>query len=93
MMDAFQKQCLAPTSQSRSLLIVEDDGRLTQSLARAMEARGFEVATAELVLNGLAQIKLSAPEYAAVDMRLGDGCGWMSFQRLNINNPTRVRSF
>ena len=27
------------------------------------------------VLDGLAQIKLSAPEYAVVDMRLGDGCG------------------
>ena len=93
MMEAFQKQCLAPTSQSRSLLIVEDDRRLTQCLARGMEARGFNVATAESVLDGLAQIKLSAPEYAVVDMRLETGVAWMSFQRLNINDPTHGRSF
>jgi two-component system, response regulator RegA len=88
-MDAFQKQCLAPTSQSRarSLLIVEDDGRLTQCLALAMEARGFKVATAESVLNGLAQIKLSAPEYAVVDMRLGDGCGLDVISALKYQRP------
>ena len=47
MMGAFQK-CLAPISRSRSMLIVEDDRQLTQCLARAMEARGFNVATAEI---------------------------------------------
>jgi two-component system, response regulator RegA len=86
-MDAFQEQCLAPTSQSRSVLIVEDDRQLTQCLARAMEARGFKVATAESVLNGLAQIKLSAPEYAVVDMRLGDGCGLDVISALKPQRP------
>jgi two-component system, response regulator RegA len=57
MMGAFQKRCLAPIGQPRSVLIVEDDRQLTQCLARAMEARGFNVATAESVLDGLAQIK------------------------------------
>jgi ActR/RegA family two-component response regulator len=43
MMDAFQKQCLAPASRlgAQSVLIVEDDKRLMQCLARAMEARGW----------------------------------------------------
>ena len=57
------------------MLIVEDDKQLMHCLARAMEARGFEVMTAESVFDALAQIKLSAPEYAVVDLRLGDGCG------------------
>ena len=71
MMDAFQKQYLAPTGQPRakSCLIVEDDKRLMRCLARAMEARGFKVMIAGSVSDGLAQIKLSAPEYAVVDMR------------------------
>jgi len=57
------------------VLIVEDDKQLMQCLARAMEARGFKVTDAGSVYDGLAQIQLSAPDYAVVDMRLGDGCG------------------
>jgi two-component system, response regulator RegA len=70
-------QSLAPTDgfREKSALIVEDDSQLMECLARAMEARGFKVTTADSVLNGLAQVKLRAPEYAVVDMRLGDGCG------------------
>jgi two-component system, response regulator RegA len=77
MMDAFQKQCLAATGQprARTVLIVEDDDRLMQCLARAMEARGFKVMIAGSVYDALAQVQLSAPEYAVVDMRLKDGCG------------------
>ena len=59
----------------RTLLIVEDDKSFLQRLARAMEARGFEVATAESVREGLQQVEKSAPAYAVVDMRLGDGKG------------------
>jgi two-component system response regulator RegA len=77
MMDAFQKQYLDPTGQpqARSILIVEDDERLMQRLARAMEARGFQVMTAGLVFEGLAQLQLNAPKYAVVDLRFDDGCG------------------
>src|SRR5665811_1808671 len=59
----------------RTLLIVEDDKSFLQRLARAMEARGFEVATAESVGEGLLQIERAAPAFAVVDMRLGDGNG------------------
>jgi two-component system, response regulator RegA len=77
MMDAFQKQCLAPKGQpqARSMLIVEDDERLKERLARSMEARGFQVMIAGSVFEGLAQIQLSAPKYAVVDLRFEDGCG------------------
>lgn len=59
----------------RSLLIVEDDKSFLQRLARAMEARGFVVATAESVAEGLLQVEKAAPAFAVVDMRLGDGNG------------------
>jgi two-component system response regulator RegA len=77
MVDAFQKQCFTPTGNlsAGSMLIVEDDEQLMQYLARAMEARGFKVMIAGSVCDGLAQIQLSAPEYAVVDLRLDDGCG------------------
>jgi two-component system response regulator RegA len=56
-------------------MIVEDDEPLMQSLARAMEAQGFRVITANSVADAFDQIQLSAPEYALVDMRFHDGCG------------------
>jgi two-component system, response regulator RegA len=76
-MDAIQRQCMATTGQSlqRSMLIAEDDERLMQCLARAMEDRGFQVMVATSVFEALARIQLSAPEYAVVDMKFGDGCG------------------
>ncbi len=59
----------------RSLLIVEDDKLFVARLARAMEARGFKVTTAETVADGLMQVEQSPPAFAVVDMRLGDGNG------------------
>lgn len=59
----------------RSLLIVDDDRPFLTRLARAMEGRGFDVETAESVEDAVAKVKVKAPAYAVVDMRLGDGNG------------------
>ncbi len=71
----------------RSVLIVDDDRSFLQRLARAMEARGFEVTTAETVADGLARVETSAPAYAVVDMRLGDGTGLDVISALKKNRP------
>jgi two-component system, response regulator RegA len=60
----------------RTLLIVDDDAPLCQRLARAMERRGFVVATADSVAGGVAAATERAPAFAVVDMRLGDGRGF-----------------
>jgi len=60
----------------RSLLIVDDDAPLCQRLARAMERRGFVVATADSVSSGIAAATEEPPAFAVVDMRLGDGRGF-----------------
>jgi two-component system response regulator RegA len=59
----------------RTLLIVDDDAPLCQRLARAMERRGFIVATADSVAAGTAAASERPPAFAVVDMRLGDGRG------------------
>ncbi len=59
----------------KTLLIVDDDKPFLQRLARAMEARGFAVDTADTVADGLTKVDSNAPTYAVVDMRLGDGNG------------------
>jgi len=58
-----------------TLLLVDDDGPFLRRLARAMEARGFEVEIAESVTEGLARARGKPPKYAVVDMRLQDGNG------------------
>jgi two-component system response regulator RegA len=59
----------------RTLLIVDDDEPLCQRLARAMERRGFIVATADSVASGVAAATSRPPAFAVVDLRLGDGSG------------------
>jgi two-component system response regulator RegA len=71
----------------RSVLLVEDDRSFLQRLAKAMEQRGFTVATAESVAEGLLQLERSAPAFAVVDMRLGDGNGLDVISALKVRRP------
>jgi two-component system, response regulator RegA len=63
------------TESERTLLLVDDDAPLCQRLARAMERRGFIVATADSVSTGIAMATADPPAFAVVDLRLGDGSG------------------
>jgi two-component system response regulator RegA len=89
MMDATENQRSGPTPRplAKSLMIVEDDQPLMQSLARAMEAQGFSVITANSVAHAFDQIQLSAPEYAVVEMRFHDGCGLDVISLLKQQRP------
>jgi two-component system response regulator RegA len=71
----------------RSLLIVEDDKPFLERLARAMETRGFAVTSCESVADGLNQIAKSAPAFAVVDLRLGDGNGLDVVSALKRKRP------
>ena len=71
----------------RTLLIVDDDAPLCQRLARAMERRGFVVATAESVANGVAAATAHPPAFAVVDLRLGDGSGLDVVSALRTARP------
>lgn len=78
----------ATDTADRSLLIVDDDRAFLQRLARAMETRGFAVATAESVADGLSKVENGpAPAYAVVDMRLGDGNGLDVISALKRRRP------
>ena len=63
------------SESERTLLIVDDDAPLCQRLARAMERRGFIVATADSVSSGIAAATANPPAFAVVDLRLGHGSG------------------
>ncbi|PKQ07204.1 MAG: two-component system response regulator [Alphaproteobacteria bacterium HGW-Alphaproteobacteria-12] len=61
--------------QERTLLLVDDDVPFLTRLARAMENRGFDVATASTVKEGKELARTKKPSFAVVDMRLEDGNG------------------
>jgi two-component system response regulator RegA len=71
----------------QSVLIVEDDHSFLQRLAKAMEQRGFTVTAAESVADGLMQVEQTAPAFAVVDMRLGDGNGLDVISALKKRRP------
>lgn len=71
----------------RTLLIVDDDRPFVTRLARAMDSRGFMVATAESVGEGLRLVEERAPAFAVVDMRLGDGNGLDVIQSVKEKRP------
>jgi two-component system, response regulator RegA len=71
----------------RTLLIVDDDAPLCQRLARAMERRGFIVATADSVAGGVTAATSEPPAFAVVDMRLGDGRGFEVVSALRNARP------
>ena len=71
----------------RTLLLVDDDKPFLTRLARAMEARGYDVRVAESVSDGVAEVKKSPPGYAVVDLRLGDGNGLDVIEALHSTRP------
>ena len=70
-----QTAVAARSALEKTLLIVEDDAPFRNRLARAMEMRGFRVATAATVAAGKAAAQIRPPAYAVRDLRLGDGSG------------------
>ncbi len=77
----------SPTPDNRTLLIVEDDRPFRERLARAMEARGFTVAIAETVAQGIGHAKEAPPAYAVVDLKLDDGSGLDVVEALHTVKP------
>jgi len=73
--------------EDKSLLIVEDDRPLRERLARAMQARGFDVQIAETVREGIAIVREKAPAFAVVDLKLDDGNGLDVVESLHATRP------
>ena len=59
----------------KTLLVLDDDAPLRTRLGRALEQRGFEPTLVGSVQEAIAAVKIRAPAYAVLDMRLEDGSG------------------
>jgi two-component system response regulator RegA len=59
----------------KTLLVLDDDAPLRTRLGRALEQRGFEPTLVGSVSEALSAVKVHAPAFAVLDMRLEDGTG------------------
>jgi two-component system response regulator RegA len=71
----------------KTLLLLDDDAPLRNRLGRALESRGFEVTLVESVADALASLRIAAPAFAVLDMRLEDGSGLRVVEALRDARP------
>lgn len=79
------------SSAAPSLLIVDDDEVFCAVLAEAFQDRGYEVVVAHTIGEGLEQAARTEPEYAIVDLRIGQESGLVLAERLRaLDENTRI---
>jgi len=66
-----------PRDDRPRLLLVDDDVTFCSVLAEALEKRGFQVSVEHSVAAALDNIRLAAPDYAVIDLRMPDQSGLM----------------
>jgi len=81
---------MEPTTErsAPSVLLVEDDERFRDRLARALGARGCEVRAAATAAEALALAAHDSPELAVVDLKLGVDSGLDVVRSLHAIDPT-----
>lgn len=75
------------TGARQSVLLVDDDATFASVLARALTARGFDVATAHDGTSALAALRRDAPEHVVLDLRLGGENGLALIPQLLAIRP------
>ncbi len=81
----------SPSTESYSLLLVDDDRILRERLARAFQDRGFEVRTAQDYDTAMALARTDSPEMAVVDLRMPGRSGLELVRDLKALDPsTRI---
>ena len=81
---------MAPGTQRAAFLVVDDDEIFCSVLARALERRGFSVAAACSVPEAQQLIEKEQPEFAVVDLRIGNDSGLSLVRQLaNLSPPAK----
>ena len=71
----------------KSLLLLDDDAPLRTRLGRALESRGFEPVLVGSVAEAIEAVKLKAPAFAVLDLRLDDGNGLQVVETIQKARP------
>lgn len=82
---------MTETSDKPSVLVVDDDELFCEVLADALCDRGYETYTASSIQQGLALADQQNPEYAILDLRIGQDSGLVLAERLHaLDENTRM---
>jgi two-component system, response regulator RegA len=73
-------------SETKSLLIVEDDASFARTLQRSFKRRGYEVYVAESPDNMRKTIALQKMTHAVVDLKLGSASGLLCVEALRSHD-------
>ncbi len=80
-----------PSKVTASLLLIDDDKTFCEVVGDALTHRGFVVAVAHSVEEGLRHVESSPPKFALVDLRLRDGSGLTVVRKLcTLAPPPKV---
>jgi len=80
-----------PHEESASLLLVDDDITFCRVLSAALEKRGFSVCVAHSVEQAIPLAEANPPEFAVVDLKMGDTPGLVLVKILHELDPnTRI---
>jgi two-component system response regulator RegA len=78
---------MTPMPQRSTFLVVDDDDVFCGVLARALERRGFNVTAARSVPEAQQLIEKERPEFAVVDLRIGNASGLSLVRQLADLSP------
>jgi two-component system response regulator RegA len=83
---------ISPENEEKPiLLLVDDDPTFCGVLRQALGRRGYEVHVATDVETGIAQAEAIEPEYAVIDLRIGQESGLTLVKRLHeLDANTRI---
>jgi len=76
------------TNNKQTLLLVDDDLTFCRVLAKALEKRGFDVFTATEIASGLELADDHQPDFAVIDLRIGNESGLELVEKLHAKNPS-----
>ena len=88
-MESFSLPPWRPPPQLDPLLLVPS----SDALRSALEARGFQVTTAESVAEAMQLLRDKAPAFAVLDMRLEDGNGLKIVEAVREAASVKYRAF
>jgi two-component system, response regulator RegA len=80
-----------PSDTRPTVLIVDDDAVFGEVLAEAFTDRGYAVAVARDTVTGLSKARECEPEYAVIDLRIGQESGLKMVESLRaLDENTRI---
>ena len=87
---AEEKTEKKPT-ESKRVLIVDDDGEIVESVRFALELRGYQVLVARDGNQGLAMAEREDPDLVILDMMMPKRSGFLVLEKLRRTRPVPLR--